>query len=345
MPAIVFPRPIEGTGVPPPATTGFPDLIVEIGRYSGWILGDSVLSILGTSTIPGLTTLEWEDITSKVRNLSIRRGRQHELDRVEAGTASLTLMNQDGAFNATNTASPYWPIIRPMTPVRVRASFVEEAPQFSPLDIAGLLFWHDFSDVTTLWQDSARTTPITAGGQTIKGVSDKSGAGRHLGTAIGGTYQTGILNGLSVVRTTSTAANFVCTIPSTQYGTLFAVIKRTGTTATHSFSGPDQSLRFNSNLMFLWNNGGVNGTDWGNTTFNIATAKFISGSETLYKNGVSDGTGATGVPGGTTSYAAPSSWEGDTAESIFYTPALSNADMNLVGDYLAVKYGLTWTAI
>jgi hypothetical protein len=84
-------------------------------------LGDTEKSILGTTTILGYAS--FDDITSKVRSLNIRRGRQHELNRVEAGTVSVRLLNQDGIFNPTNTGSQYWPDIRPMIPMKVQATW------------------------------------------------------------------------------------------------------------------------------------------------------------------------------------------------------------------------------
>ena len=40
--------------------------------------------------------------------------------------------------------------------------------------------WYDPSDLTTLFQDSAGTTPVTAAGQSVGMVLDKSGRGNHL---------------------------------------------------------------------------------------------------------------------------------------------------------------------
>lgn len=43
-----------------------------------------------------------------------------------------------------------------------------------------LLAWYNFSDVSNLWLDTARTSPITGAGQAIAGVTDRSGVGYHL---------------------------------------------------------------------------------------------------------------------------------------------------------------------
>ncbi len=46
--------------------------------------------------------------------------------------------------------------------------------------------WYDPSDSTTLFQDSAGATPVTASGQSVGRISDKSGNGNHLIQATGG---------------------------------------------------------------------------------------------------------------------------------------------------------------
>jgi len=120
VPVISFPKPLEGGGAP--AGPSLPTLSVQLGRQSGWQLEVAGRSELGTTTQLGPVTT-WVDITTKARSLSIRRGRQHELNRVEAGTASVRLLNQDGAFNPLNTLSPYYPDIRPMAPIRVQATW------------------------------------------------------------------------------------------------------------------------------------------------------------------------------------------------------------------------------
>ena len=45
--------------------------------------------------------------------------------------------------------------------------------------------WYDPSDLSTLFQDTAGTTPVTAAGQSVARITDKSGNGLHLTQATG----------------------------------------------------------------------------------------------------------------------------------------------------------------
>ena len=74
------------------------------------------------ATDPG-STPTWTDVSEFHRQTIISRGRNHELDRVEAGKAKIRLRNVDGRFDPTNLASPYSPNVRPMRRVRVRATW------------------------------------------------------------------------------------------------------------------------------------------------------------------------------------------------------------------------------
>lgn len=91
---------------------------------------------------PGDPTLfpTWTDITPRVEAFNGKRGRQYELDKLQAGTGSLTLRNNDGAFDPTNGSSIYAPNVVPYVPFRVLATwagvtrpvftgFVERWPQ------------------------------------------------------------------------------------------------------------------------------------------------------------------------------------------------------------------------
>lgn len=58
---------------------------------------------------------------------------------------------------------------------------VADAPDLSwtPAALAPAAWW-DPSDLTTLFQDTAATTPVTADGQSVARINDKSGNGLHL---------------------------------------------------------------------------------------------------------------------------------------------------------------------
>ena len=52
--------------------------------------------------------LSWTDLTARYRGLSGQRGKQYELDSVQASSMSLMLSNNDGALTPGNTASAYY---------------------------------------------------------------------------------------------------------------------------------------------------------------------------------------------------------------------------------------------
>jgi hypothetical protein len=61
----------------------------------------------------------WIDITNKVADVSIKRGKNRELERYNAGNASITLHNEDRTFDPLNTSSPYNGNIIPRRAVRI----------------------------------------------------------------------------------------------------------------------------------------------------------------------------------------------------------------------------------
>lgn len=64
----------------------------------------------------------WIDISSKVANVSIKRGKNRELDRYSAGNAAITLHNEDRTFDPLNMSSPYVGNIIPRRAVRISTS-------------------------------------------------------------------------------------------------------------------------------------------------------------------------------------------------------------------------------
>src|SRR3990167_3483839 len=61
----------------------------------------------------------WTDITAYVRSFRTRRGRQHDLQRIEAGTMDMVLDNRDRRFDASYAAGAYYPNVLPLRRIRV----------------------------------------------------------------------------------------------------------------------------------------------------------------------------------------------------------------------------------
>lgn len=62
----------------------------------------------------------WTDVTQYVRGVSGSRGKAHVYDQMSAGKCTVVLDNRDARFDPVNTASPYYPHVLPMRPIRVR---------------------------------------------------------------------------------------------------------------------------------------------------------------------------------------------------------------------------------
>lgn len=72
---------------------------------------------------PMATTQLYQDVSARLRGqVTITRGRPHEMDQIDIGTATLTLDNRDGALNPFNSASPYAPNIVPRRRLRLQAT-------------------------------------------------------------------------------------------------------------------------------------------------------------------------------------------------------------------------------
>lgn len=136
-------------------------------------------------------------------------------------------------------------------------------PAFSPADLFSggeTGAWYDPSDITTLFQDSAGTVPVTASGQTCARINDKSGNNQHLLTAAGTvTYQVvsgkGCLRGdgsAHMVRTgVAWGSAFLCSALA------FNVTDKPGSTEYWFCMGSDSTFTLLSN--YLSSNAGVFG--------------------------------------------------------------------------------------
>lgn len=80
---------------------------------------------VGFGAQPFATTPTYTDLVATDKSLesfSMSRGRQTEDDTAATGTFTATLLDDSRKYDATNAAGPYYPNIKVMTPVRVRAT-------------------------------------------------------------------------------------------------------------------------------------------------------------------------------------------------------------------------------
>lgn len=89
----------------------------------GFVIGDSKYGIIGTSrfgesSVP-TPTVDLSDVT---RSIKISRGRNVMRDTYEAGTCTVRVIDETGAFNPQNPASPYYGYLTPLRKIRVAAT-------------------------------------------------------------------------------------------------------------------------------------------------------------------------------------------------------------------------------
>jgi len=75
-----------------------------------------------------------------------------------------------------------------------RAFMIKQAP-FKPTDIGGCQLWLDLADITSLFQNTAGTIPVTADSQNIQYIKDKSIAGNNASTTATGMIYRARANG------------------------------------------------------------------------------------------------------------------------------------------------------
>ena len=124
-------------------------------------------------------------------------------------------------------------------------------------DIAGLELWLDGSDIATLFQDSAKTTPVTADGDVVGAMADKGDNGNDATqgtTANKPIYKATIQNGLSIVRFAVNDYLEVDALAAIFTGidkpmTIFAALKQTNNTGTQQVFGVARGA--SSNPLFV----------------------------------------------------------------------------------------------
>jgi hypothetical protein len=84
---------------------------------------ETLIAQLALSTGPRSSSPVWTTVTGFLDDVQLRRGRQHELDTIEAGVVQkATFDNSDRRFDPTYTGSPYYPYVLPTRRFRLSAT-------------------------------------------------------------------------------------------------------------------------------------------------------------------------------------------------------------------------------
>ncbi|MFY7936630.1 MAG: hypothetical protein ACOVOQ_04585 [Flavobacterium sp.] len=232
-------------------------------------------------------------------------------------------------------------------------------PAFVPTDISGIQAWFDASDAAT----------ITQAAGLVSQWNDKSGNLYHAtqGVALNQPL-TGArtINGRNVIKFDGVASTMG--VNSGLYGisngnnTLFVVFAKDSAVdaLARPFTGNNATFRYGvyadtalSGIGFINCVNSSQPTDpWTSDTNPLCFAGTRSGTSlsayvgggtpTTNANGTSTSVTALNIGGGVAGFAF---LNGVVAEIIAYNSALSSTDMNRVGNYLAAKWGITWTNV
>lgn len=227
---------------------------------------------------------------------------------------------------------------------------------------------HWYKSDVGLYQEPAGTTPADTDGDPVGLWEDQAASGDDVSQATAAskpTWKDAILNGLPVLRfdgtddllrgafTTGGATNQPLTIlivaaldaASVDDGNGKVLIDGDDSTnrASHykSVASPDPWTIYHGALIV----GGAASSDW-----LIWTSRMDGANSRVWHNGISAIAGNAGAaaPDGLTIGSRQDDvnpWDGDVAEIILYDADLSDADKNTVGQYLADRFGLSYTDI
>lgn len=219
--------------------------------------------------------------------------------------------------------------------------------------------WWDFSDITTLFTDSGRTTAVTADSDPIGGVADKSGSGKHLAQTVDANrplYKTNRQNSKSAALSDGSNDKLTVTF-STASELTFICVAKTISTAQASgrvwcfgTAGILNLYEGNPNWGFYSTQAGGT-TDLGVTsrTTAIVTFKFTSNSQFNWKlnNGsYSSNIDPVDFSSQTAFYMFGDNNAGsdhsntDMYEMLVFNSALADAAVNAIISYLNTKWAV-----
>lgn len=83
----------------------------------------TLTSRIAFGSAPFAASPSWDDISSDLLSLNIKKGRQHALDRMEAGTCFIELKNDSEEYWPDNSGGSYYPNVVPVRRINLRATY------------------------------------------------------------------------------------------------------------------------------------------------------------------------------------------------------------------------------
>lgn len=229
--------------------------------------------------------------------------------------------------------------------------------------------WYDFSDLSTLFQDNAGATPVTADGDPIGMVQDKSGNARHAVQATGANkpeYDTNVQNGRSgaLFGGGGTARHLDHTaapqVDPTNW-TVLCVFKTGavdsvlyGIVTAHNSGSGGGKMQVSASNTLIGNNNPTNqdldaSTVAANTAYaGVYTASLTQNPTRFLRAATGLFTGIAGLSGGTKPFRmgalntnnTSNFWNGHILEVMVFSPALFSGQLNYLLSYAKGKWGL-----
>lgn len=199
------------------------------GFASPMILDSGVLGVNALADSTAVTV----DVSSQVDSIKTSRGRTALSDVFQTGTMSLRIVDQTGAFNPMNPASPYYQLLTPMRKVTITATYgTTTYPIFAgyitsyntstPRDVGDVVYTTiQAVDGFRLFQNAQITSVASA----TAGQTTGTRIGKILDAVSWPTGMRDIDTGLTTVQadpgTLRTSLGALQTIESTEYGALY----------------------------------------------------------------------------------------------------------------------------
>lgn len=167
-------------------------------------------------TDPDAANPAWEDISSYVLGLTVKRGRQRDLDQIQAGVCTVQIENVDRRFDPSYTHSPHYPYVLPMRKIQVTAEWQS-------------VVYYLFTGYVERWPLDWASSPTTG----YVPLTATDGMAALANAEIAGTFPQE-LTGARIVRVLSAAAWPGMTPLAGNYWTLNSSQLNTGTVLSYS---------------------------------------------------------------------------------------------------------------